>query len=101
MDHSIALLERASCTAGAAGATREPSGCVRRAHGASRASAQPERLLPEAEGSDALLFSTVPGWIRMTRVRGCRYRKVTAIDDSGDETDALQARRQSGPCAHA
>ena len=43
----------------------------------------------EAEGSDALLFSTVPRWISFKLIPGCRYRMVTGIHDSGDETDSL------------
>ena len=48
-----------------------------------------DQVRPEAEGSDALLFATVPPWIRFKRIPGCRYRMVTGIHDSGDETDAL------------
>lgn len=54
-----------------------------------------DQVRPEAEGSDALLFSSVPTWIRHKNVPGCRYRMVTGILDGGDETKTLAV----SPCS--
>ena len=43
----------------------------------------------EPEGSDALLFRTVPAWIRFRRIEGFRYRLVTAIADPVDFEQAM------------
>lgn len=44
----------------------------------------------EKEGADAVLFRTVPSWISFERISGCRYRKVTKIQDTDDEFEHYQ-----------
>jgi len=43
-----------------------------------------ERHSYEQEGSNALLFRDVPGWIEFKRISGCRYRSVTMVLDHDD-----------------
>merc|ERR1711988_1132700 len=49
-----------------------------------------DQVRPEPEGSNALLFATVPAWIHYKKIPGCRYRLITGIHDSGDETDSIK-----------
>lgn len=39
----------------------------------------------EQEGSDAMLFSDVPSWIKFEKISGYRYRLVTLLADAADE----------------
>jgi len=49
----------------------------------------------EQEGADAVLFRDVPKWVSFERISGYRYRKITALSDSGDEFDTYQAGVQT------
>lgn len=45
----------------------------------------------ENEGSDALLFFSVPNWISFAKISGCRYRQVTnVVDGAVDEFEEAQ-----------
>lgn len=48
-----------------------------------------DTVRPESEGTNAVLFSTVPAWIKYAKIAGCRYRQVIGIHDSGDETESM------------
>ena len=39
----------------------------------------------ESEGSDAVLFFEVPKWVSFDKIRGSRYRQITAIMDDDDD----------------
>ena len=39
----------------------------------------------EQEGTDAVLFNTVPAWISFEKISGYRYRRITSIADTADD----------------
>ena len=41
----------------------------------------------EKEGSDSILFASVPDWIKFKPIRGCRYRQVVGISDPDPDDD--------------
>jgi len=50
-----------------------------------------ELLHDEKEGASAMLFMTLPKWIQYRRIPRCRYRRITAIQDPGDEAAWLRS----------